>query len=280
MEATIYPVNGINLNVWEQGPANGPVILFLHGFPEAGFAWNKQASFFAAKGYRVLAPDQRGYNLSSKPKQVKDYQMDLLVADIADLINTVAQQKVVLVGHDWGGGVAWHLAMRHPELVERLVILNMPHPQVMHDYLKNNNRQRRKSSYAAFFQVPVLPEWVSGAFRFRMLERTLHRTALPGTFSNAQIAAYKKAWKQPGALTGMINWYRAYRFFNPKPFNTVEVPTLIIWGQKDPLLMAEMAQHSMLPCRQAQLSLLAHATHWLHHEDPDRVNNLIWDFIR
>ncbi len=278
MRAQSYQVNGIVLNVWEAGPPEGETIIFLHGFPEAGFAWEAQMAHFAAAGYRVLAPDQRGYNQSSKPNSVRAYHINNLVQDIVALIAAAGAQPVYLVGHDWGGGVAWHLAMQHPQLLRKLIILNMPHPQVMRQTLKHNGKQRLKSSYAGFFQVPLLPEWAASAFDFRLVERSLVRSSLPNTFSCQHIARYKDAWRQHGALTGMINWYRAYRFAGEKPVR-VTVPTLVVWGCKDAFLLSEMAAQSVGWCDQGKLVLLPDATHWLHHEFPALVAAHIQDFI-
>lgn len=274
-----YLVNGISMRVWEAGPANGPVILFLHGFPEAGFAWQQQLQFFAARGYRALAPDQRGYSRSSKPRGIRAYRIQTLVQDMVSLIALYTREKIILVGHDWGGGVAWHLAIHFPQLLHRLVIINMPHPQVMRQTLKQNRRQQLRSSYAAFFQLPLLPEWTCRAFGFRLLQRSLVRSSVAGTFSPEQLEHYKEAWRQPGALTGMINWYRAYRFFKPKPTGPVEPPTLVIWGKKDAFLLAEMAPQSVARCSAGRLELVPDATHWIHHEQPERVSNLIFAFI-
>ncbi|MFD3001666.1 alpha/beta fold hydrolase [Pontibacter toksunensis] len=274
-----YSVNGIRLHVVEAGDPEGEVLLFLHGFPEFWYGWRKQIPFFVAKGYRVVVPDQRGYNLSSKPPDVKAYTLSHLTADIAALIQQVIARKVYLVGHDWGGAVAWTMAQYYPGLLEKLIILNMPHLKVMHHELRTNPTQFLRSWYAGFFQIPVLPEAFSRVFNFKVLERSVTLSAKAGAFSEAEIARYKAAWQQPQALTAMINWYRAYKYNKLDVTREVTVPTLLIWGMKDTFLNHTMAQPSIEKCTDGQLKFMYDATHWLHHEKPDEVNRLILDFI-
>ena len=261
-----HNVNGIRLHVGHLGPGHGEVIVFLHGFPEFSESWMKQAVFFAEKGYHVILPDQRGYNLSSKPESVKDYALTHLVGDIAALITMFSSDPVYVAGHDWGGGVAWMLAQRHPELIRKLIILNMPHLDVMKQNLRNNPAQMLKSWYTVFFQIPFIPEQACGAFNFRPLALSLVQSALPHTFSREYLAACKAAWRQPGALTSMINWYRAF-FRVPLETNlNIEMPVLLLWGAKDSYLTAKMADQSIKRCPNGQLIVLKNATHWLHHE--------------
>lgn len=280
MTTTCYDVNGIRLHVWEEGPAQGQPILLLHGFPEAGFAWEKVMHLLAARGFRVMAPDQRGYNLSSKPKGVKAYRIGQLAADMVALLRAAGYTQVMVVGHDWGGGVAWHLALHHPEVVYKLVILNMPHPEVLRQTLRHNGRQRKKSSYAAFFQVPLIPEWLAARHNFRMLEQALTRTSLRGTFAPELLERYRAAWRQPQALTAMINWYRAYAFTQPRSTAPITLPVIILWGRKDAFLLAEMAAGSAALCTNVRLELLDNATHWLHHEHPAWVAEQIGSFAQ
>ncbi|MDQ3278656.1 MAG: alpha/beta hydrolase, partial [Bacteroidota bacterium] len=221
-EDHFYPVNGVCLHTVEAGDAVGNFILFLHGFPEFWYGWKNQISFFVQKGFRVIIPDQRGYNLSSKPPGVKSYCIQHLVADIVALIRSLTSKKIVLVGHDWGGVVAWQVALHHPQLVYQLIIINMPHPEVFRQTLRKSLAQLLRSSYAAFFQLPVLPEWISRAFEYKLLQRSLLKTANKGAFSKADIAMYKKAWRQPGALTAMINWYRAYKYNKSTTSGTIQ----------------------------------------------------------
>lgn len=278
ISSQFYEVNSVRLHAAIAGPPEGKVMLFLHGFPEFSLGWKKQLLFFAAKGYRVVAPDQRGYNLSSKPKGVKAYRTEILVADIVELIGQLSTQKIILVGHDWGGGIAWELAGQHPQLIEKLVILNMPHLKVMRETVTSNLRQLMRSWYVGFFQIPFLPEWLSSLFNYRMLEKTMVKTANKGTFSRQEMLQYKSAWRNPGALKAMINWYRAYKYSQPA-LKRIHLPTLIIWGVKDKTLIPQMAEKSSLLCSKAKLIMIADATHWLHHEKPAKVNQLILNFL-
>jgi pimeloyl-ACP methyl ester carboxylesterase len=278
-EDHFYPVNGILLHTVEAGVAGGDCIVFLHGFPEFWYGWKNQISFFVQKGFRVIIPDQRGYNLSSKPLGVKSYCIHYLVEDIVALIHRLTNKKVVLAGHDWGGVVAWQVALHHPQLVQHLIIVNMPHPKVFRQTLKKSIAQLLRSSYAGFFQLPLLPEWVGRAFNYNLLQRSLLKTAKKGAFSAEDIAAYKKAWRQPGALTAMINWYRAYKYNTLPASGTIQLPVLLIWGRKDQFLLPQMAQQSIDRCSNGKLVMVEDATHWIHHEHPHLVNTLIDDFI-
>ncbi|WP_031526493.1 alpha/beta fold hydrolase [Dyadobacter crusticola] len=273
-------VNGLMLHVGHMGPASGEIIMFLHGFPEFSESWQKQAEFFAMNGYHVIVPDQRGYNLSKKPIAIKDYALNNLVADIAALITSISTCPVTVAGHDWGGGVAWTLAQQHPELLKKLIILNMPHPGVMQENLLRNPKQMLKSWYVAFFQLPFLPEQLCSAFNYKWLAASMRKTARPGTFSRSDIAACKRAWRQPNALTSMINWYRAFAQSPPDLSGNIEVPALILWGTKDLFLSKKMAEQSVGRCTHGQLILLENATHWLHHEEPELVNEYIFAFLK
>jgi pimeloyl-ACP methyl ester carboxylesterase len=280
LQSQVYIVNNVKLHTLEAGDAHAPIMLFLHGFPEFSYSWLKQLSYFAGQGYRVIAPDQRGYNLSSKPMGIQHYQLKYLIDDIATLINVVTNKPVTLIGHDWGGGVAWTLAQHHPQLLQKLIILNMPHLQVMKQTLKSSFKQLLKSWYAGFFQIPLLPEVACRAFNYKLLERSMIKTANAGAFSQQDMIAYKEAWQQPGAVNAMINWYRAYRKNKLNTNLQIEVPTLIIWGKKDKFLNASMAVKSLDKCKQGKLIMLDNATHWLHHEQPDAINRMIHNFIR
>lgn len=280
IQEKVYAVNGVSLHVAEAGEQAGKVILFLHGFPEFWYGWRKQLTYFAGKGFRAVAPDQRGYNRSSKLAGVRAYTIEKLTGDIAALIRQLTHHKVYMAGHDWGGAVAWAMAMHYPELLEKLIILNMPHPQVMEEHLKHNPKQMLKSWYAGFFQLPLLPELVSSAFDFKLLEQSMRSSSKKGTFSEEDIVHYKVAWQQPQALSGMINWYRAYKYNKLNLAEDVTVPTLLIWGKKDTFLSHEMAQPSIARCKNGQLVFLDGATHWLHHEQPDEVNRLMDAFIQ
>jgi pimeloyl-ACP methyl ester carboxylesterase len=278
IEEHYHQVNGITLHTVEAGNREGIPVIFLHGFPEFWYGWKNQITFFAEKGYRVIIPDQRGYNLSTKPPGVKSYCLQHLCGDVVALINKLTNKKVVIVGHDWGGVVAWRMALDHPQLIKELVIINMPHPEVFTHTLKTSPVQMLRSSYAAFFQLPYLPEWIGSAFGFAILQRSLVKTSNIGTFSREHIAEYKKAWQQPGTLTAMINWYRAYKYNTASP-GSIQLPVLLIWGENDAFLITKMAGQSINKCKNGKLEIIKGATHWVHHEQPELVNKLIDDFV-
>ncbi|CAG5067437.1 Epoxide hydrolase A [Dyadobacter sp. CECT 9623] len=272
-------VNGLMLHVGHLGPAGGEIIVFLHGFPEFSLSWMAQAEFFARKGYHVIVPDQRGYNLSKKPVLVKDYGLTYLAGDIAALITSLTSRPVTVTGHDWGGGVAWALAQFHPQLVKNLIVLNMPHLHVMRENLRKNPMQLLRSSYAFFFQLPFIPEEVCSAFNFKSLEMSMVKTARPGIFSRVYLLACKQAWRQPNALTAMINWYRAF-FQSPVDHDVdITVPVLLLWGANDIFLSKKMAGQSIKRCPSGQLITIENASHWLHHEEPAAVNQYIFTFL-
>jgi pimeloyl-ACP methyl ester carboxylesterase len=200
---------GVRLHVVEAGPASGSPVVFLHGFPEFHYGWRHQIDALAAAGCRVLAPDQRGYNLSDKPRGLAAYSLDALAADVVAALDALGCAKTFVVGHDWGGVVAWWLALTRPDRVAGLVAINAPHPVVMRRALRRDRAQRRRSRYILFFQLPWLPEWRLRRNDFAGLARALTATSRRGTFSPEDLARYREAWRQPGALTAMLNWYRA-----------------------------------------------------------------------
>lgn len=279
-EHTTLKTNGIRLHLVTAGPPSGPPIVFLHGFPEFWYGWRHQIPFFAGSGYRVIVPDQRGYNLSEKPAGIRAYRVDTLAADIVGLVDALGYEKVILAGHDWGAGVAWWVAGAYPERLHRLVILNVPHGQVMQAHLRHSLAQLRKSWYMFAFQAPLLPEIGFRQRNWKALADSLQRTSKPATFSENDLRYYRQAWAQPGAVTAMLNWYRALvqqppaMSFNPR----IKVPTLMIWGARDAFLGRELAQPSIDLCDQGRLEYLD-TTHWVQHEEPERVNALIASFI-
>lgn len=271
----------IQLHAVAAGPPDGPVVFLLHGFPEFWYSWHHQIDPLASAGFRVIVPDQRGYNTSSKPRGAASYALIHLTSDILAVADQLNQPRILLAGHDWGAAVAWSVALLYPQRVAKLAILNVPHPSVLLRYLKTNRRQLLRSWYMFFFQLPWFPELAFSAFNFRLGVRSLVHSSRPGTFSPEDLAQYRSAWSQPGALTSMINWYRAaFRHRSKFPDSTVHVPTRILWGQRDAFLLSEMAHDSLRYCDSADLYTFANASHWLQHEEPARVSELLIDFFR
>lgn len=271
----------VALHVAEAGPPDGRLIILLHGFPEFWYGWRGQIPALSEAGLRVWAPDQRGYNLSDKPRGVGAYRLERLAADVLGLIKAAGQERAAVVGHDWGAAVAWAVALLYPDQVERLGILNVPHPQVMLQTVRHDLRQLLRSWYILFFQIPRLPEALLRAGNWRAAAAALQRSSRPGTFSDRDLDAYRQAWSQPGAFDCMLNWYRAaVRYGSGLPPNgLVRVPTLMLWGVDDVALSRDMAQQSIDLCENGRLVLFEGETHWLQHEEPDRVNRLLVDFL-
>jgi epoxide hydrolase 4 len=271
----------IHLHAVAAGPATGPVVILLHGFPEFWYSWHRQLEPLASAGFRVIVPDQRGYNLSSKPRGIAAYAISNLVSDVIAIADHVGAERFFLAGHDWGAAVAWATAMAHPQRVAKLAILNVPHPSVLFRFLRRNPRQLRRSWYMFFFQLPWLPEFAFSCRKFALGVRSLVASSRAGTFSSTALQQYRAAWSQPGALTGMINWYRAaFRHRSKFADPTVRVPTKILWGQRVAFLLFEMAQASLRYCTNAELLAFPDATHWLHHEEPARIAELLIEFFR
>jgi pimeloyl-ACP methyl ester carboxylesterase len=281
METIFFQNASVRLHAIAAGPENGPAVVLLHGFPEFWYGWHGQIESLATAGFRVIVPDQRGYNLSGKPSGVATYALTELVSDVIAIADQLGKEKVFLAGHDWGAAVAWSAALLHPQRIAKLAVLNVPHPSVMRKFLSTRPRQALRSWYMFFFQIPWLPEAVFSAFNFRVGVRALLRSSRQGTFTNEDLVQYRAAWSQLGALTGMINWYRAlFRTRAKFPDKTVRVPTRILWGERDDFLLAEMAHESLRYCTNAELFTFANATHWLQHEEPARVSELLIDFFR
>ena len=278
-EQLTFHNGAIEIHAVAAGSADGPLVILLHGFPEFWYSWHKQIAPLADAGFRVVVPDQRGYNQSSKPRGASSYSIPNLVSDVVAIADQLGQDRIFLAGHDWGAAVAWSVALLHPNRIAKLAIVNVPHPSVMIRYLKTNLRQLRRSWYMLFFQLPFLPEAAFRAFRFGLGVRSLVRSSRPGTFSDEDLALYRAAWSQPGALTAMINWYRAARYRSKFPDSKVHVPTRILWGERDAFLLPEMAHDSLRYCDNADLHTFANATHWLQHEEPARVSELLIRFF-
>lgn len=272
---------GVRLHAMADGEENKPVCLLLHGFPEAWFGWRNQIGALAAAGFRVIAPDGRGYNLSGKPAGVPSYRLEELAADVIAIADALGKEQVNIVAHDWGAAVAWYVCMRYPQRVSRLAILNVPHPAVLMRNLRTNPRQMLRSWYMAFFQIPWLPELLLRRNNFRACAAALHNTSRPGTFREEQMDQYREAWRQPGALTGMLNWYRALARFRPSAGDppALTMPVSIIWGVHDRFLVSTLAEESLRYCSNGELHLLENAGHWLQHEEPEEVNRLLIDFL-
>jgi epoxide hydrolase 4 len=272
----------VRLHYVEAG--EGPLVLLLHGFPQFWYQWRHQIPALVEAGFRVVAPDMRGYNFSDKPHGVGAYRVELLVRDVEHLILACGERTAVVVGHDWGAIVAWIAAMRYPERVRRLAILNVPHPaRFLHGL--SSPRQLLRSSYMFFFQIAWLPEEIIRAGDFALLRSALLRDPVrPGTFAAEDIERYVRALAQPGALTATLNYYRAL-LRNLGETRTllqrIEAPVLVIWGERDRFLSRRLAE----PPRRwvpnlLRVERLQDASHWVAEDRPLEVNTLLLRFLR
>jgi epoxide hydrolase 4 len=272
-------IGDVHLHYVEAG--EGPLVVLLHGFPEFWYGWRRQIQPLAAAGFRVVAPDLRGYNLSSRPTDVEAYDSSPLVDDIRGLIRERGAESATLVGHDWGGTVAWDTAMFHPEVVDRLAILNAAHPRKLSQGL-HHPAQLRKSWYFFFFALPDLPESIVHANHWHFFRHFL-RDARPA-LTPEETERYIEAWSQPDAATGMINYYRSSVRQSQKKaeaaLRPVKAPTLVIWGERDRFLGQELAEPDQddVP-NLARVERLPDASHWVHHDEADRVTQLLIDFF-
>ena len=269
----------VRLHYVEAG--RGPLVVLLHGFPEFWYSWRFQIPILAEAGFRVVAPDMRGYNLSDKPPGVGDYRAEVLGRDVERLIRACGAESATLVGHDWGGVAAWLAAMHYPERVERLAILNCPHPD---HFLRDlwTPRQLRKSWYMFALQVPgkLVQEsifaWIKSNFR--------RDPVRPGTFTEEDIQRYAEAMARPGALTATTNSYRALSRRTPaqarKLLRRVEAPVLVIWGEKDRYLGVELAEPERSWVPDVRVERLLDASHWVQQDSPHKVNALLLEFLR
>lgn len=271
--------NGVRLHAALAGAEDAPLVLLLHGFPDFWYGWRRQIAPLADAGFCVVAPDQRGYAESEKPRGIAAYGLDALAGDAIGLIEALRRERASLVGHDWGGAVAWWAAIRRPDRVERLSILNCPHPLVMRRALRRSLAQIRRSWYIGLFQVPRLPEALLRRADHALLARALRgRRERP---SDYDLTRYREAWSSPGALTAMVNWYRAmHRHPPPVPADArVQVPTLLIWGARDRYLGRELARPSVELCDRGELVVIEEASHWVQFDAAEQVNRRLIEFL-
>ena len=284
-------VNGIRLHYVSVG--QGKLIMFVHGFPEFWYAWEKQLIEFG-RDYQAVAPDMRGYNLSSKPADIDKYQVNDLIEDLRALAEHLGHKKCIMVAHDWGGAVAWTAAMRHPEMLEKLIIINSPHPAVFARELLNNPDQQKASQYMLMLRSAEV-ERVLSENNFARLMDVLVQFGSKWKMSEETCLKYIEAWSQPGALTGSLNYYRVSPLYPPTSKNdeeqirsilnlpkemfAVKVPTLVIWGEQDQALLTGNLEGLEEYIEDLTVKRIPDATHWVVHEQPELVNSLIRDFI-
>jgi pimeloyl-ACP methyl ester carboxylesterase len=280
-------VNNIRLHYVTGG--KGKLMMFLHGFPEFWYAWKNQLVEFG-RHYEVVAPDMRGYNLSSKPADVAQYRIRYLIEDVRALAEHLGYKKFILVAHDWGGGVAWPFAMRHPEYLEKLIIINAVHPITFMRELRDNPAQQKASQYILVYRTPKAEEILSRNNYALPASNLLEDGLKQGYFTEEDKKAYIEAWSQPGALTGGLNYYRAAHLgsftgesddslsADPSLF-MVRVPTLVIWGEKDRWLLTGNLEGLEKYVPNLIIKRIPDGSHWVIHEKPALVNSYIREFI-
>ena len=276
--------NGIRIHYVAAG--EGPLVVLLHGFPQFWYAWRHQIPALAAR-YRVVAPDLRGYGDTDKPPRVADYRTGVLAADVAGLVKALGYEKAHVVGHDWGGGVAWMTATVEPQVVDKLAVLNCPHPLVFAKALRSNLRQLARSWYVFFFQIPWLPEAIFRLAPQQFVERMFRRMAVrKDTFSDEDLRQFRQALEKPGAMTAAINYYRA-TFRNVGAMRELErspkkiaAPTLLIWAENDVALGKELT-YGMEPLFSAsfRVEYVPQCSPWVNEEQPELVNRLLLQFL-
>jgi pimeloyl-ACP methyl ester carboxylesterase len=262
----------------------GPPVILLHGFPENWHSWHRQISPLAAAGFSVWAPDLRGYNLSDRTAEKSAYELDNLVADVVALVKETGYPRAHIVGHDWGGIIAWAVAERFPALVDRLVILNAPHLKLYLEKVKCP-KQMLRSWYVFFFQLPKLPEAALAAGNFRAVRDMFKLYPCVKTaFSDSDIENYIRGLSQPGALAASLNYYRAnltaIKVREILRMQPVAAETAIIWGERDPALGVELLEGIDRVAPRNHIYRIPNSSHWVQNEAPDEVNRILVDFLR
>ncbi len=272
-------VNDINLHYITQG--SGSLILMLHGFPEFWYSWRHQIPEFA-QDYKVVALDLRGYNDSDKPEEKSAYVMAEFIKDIEGVIKGLGYENCVLVGHDWGGAIAWYFASANPEMVEKLIVMNFPHPAKFMEGL-GTPEQLLRSWYIFFFQLPFLPELMFEFDDYQAIASTFKNimSINKSAFTEADLEAYKDAAAKRGALTAMINYYRNIfpGFFDRQEWGMLRIPTLMIWGKNDTALGTELTYGTEEYVENFQLRYIPNCSHWVQQEQPELVNQYMREFL-
>jgi pimeloyl-ACP methyl ester carboxylesterase len=272
-------IGEVRLHCAEMG--QGPLVLLLHGFPECWVSWRNQMPALAAAGFRAVAPDLRGYGKSDKPPGLDAYRIEVLARDVARLVEALGAERAHVVGHDWGGAVAWFFGMWHPERLDRLAILNAPHPS-RYSRARKLPRQWLRSSYILFFQIPWLPEALLRAGDSLVLRQLFrYDPERPGAYTAGDIDEIVAAAREPGALTGMLAWYRA---MIQRPTHTrwkpISRPVQVVWGEKDRYLLRDIAEPGRDWVPDLRFAPIPEASHWVQADAPEKVNGLLIDFLR
>ncbi len=280
-QSKFIAVNGLRLHTVVAGPDDAPLIILLHGFPECWYGWHYQIAPLVQAGYRVVVPDQRGYNLSDKPLGIHNYRMEALASDGRELMRVFQRERAIIVGHDWGGQVAWRMAMDYPEVIEKMMILNSPHPAAFAREIRENPAQQRRSWYMLFFQLPWLPEALLGQSPIASANLFFRQSAInQNAYSSYDLHYLATAFSQPGALSAMINWYRAsFRERSNLRLRPIDTPTLMLWGEDDAALGKSLTYSYEGWVSNLKIHYIPNCGHWVQNEAADEVNTQILEFL-
>jgi pimeloyl-ACP methyl ester carboxylesterase len=288
-------VDGLRMHYVEAGDPDGDLVVFLHGFPEFWYSWRYQLPALADAGYRVVAPDLRGYNRTEKPQGVAAYATEHLVGDVVGLVHHLGADSAHVVAHDWGGAIAWAVGLFRPDVVDHLVVMNAPHPAAFAREL--DLAQLQRSWYVFFFQLPWLPERLFAARDFRALERLFtDQPTNPDAFTDAEVERYKEAFRRPGTARAAINYSRAYvraiagpmaastlpvlrRFYDYPGSEEIPLPTLVLWGEQDESMGVGLSEGLDEWVPDVRVEVFPEASHWVHCDAPEQVNETVLAFL-
>lgn len=277
LESRLINVGDVSLHVVLAGPEDGEPVILLHGYPEFWYAWRGPMAALAKAGFRVIVPDQRGYNLSDKPDDVNAYRLDKLSSDVTGLADALGYDTVFLAGHDFGGQVVWWTLLLHPERVTKAVVINKEHPYAAKDYQAVEDEI---DWYVAFLQIPWLPGYIARVGNWAVLENTLRSTSLPGTFPDAELDQFRSAWDRGGAIHSMGKWYRANVGFDvDMDDGQIVTPTLMIIAADDAFTPIDLARRNRLFLNEGKVMELETGTHWLIQEEPELVGQTMTRFF-
>lgn len=278
LESRMIVVGDISLHVVFAGPEEGEPVILLHGYPEFWYAWRGPMAVLANSGYRVIVPDQRGYNKSDKPTDVDSYRLDKLAGDVVGLADALGYRKFNLAGHDFGGQVSWWTALLYPERINGLAVINKPHPYAEANYVAV---EEEIDWYNAFLQIPMLPGYVARLANWEILVANLKATALPNTFPEADVDQFRSAWDNNGAIHSMGAWYRANANFKMDVGDgRVKIPTLIVLAPNDAFTAKDLASRSAMFLDQGKEIKLQEGTHWVIQEKPELIGDTLAGFYR
>ena len=285
VERRFVKANRMTFEVFQAGEGER-LALCLHGFPEHAYSWRHQVPLLEAMGYRVWAPNLRGYGNSSRPLRVKDYAIEHLMDDVAALIDASGCRETVLIGHDWGAVIAWLFAIRKQRPLERLVIMNVPHPALMEAAVRSNREQMARSWYVLFFQIPALPELLMKLRGLDNIGEMFRRSSEHAeVFTDEDVKVFAENVSHPGALTAMINYYRAVvrgggaKRQRALGYPVIEVPTLVIWGEEDIALTKATTVGTEEYVRELTLRYVPGASHWVQQDVPQTVNEILEAYL-